>query len=86
MRIATWNINSVRLRINRVAAFAQANNPDIICLQETKVMDDLFPLEAVQEMGYPHVVRVVHTAPPVIGLTARICCADWPIWRTRRHP
>ena len=55
MRIATWNINSVRLRINRVAAFAQANSPDIICLQETKVMDDLFPLEAVQGMGYSHV-------------------------------
>lgn len=55
MRIATWNINSVRLRINRVADLAKANNPDVICLQETKVIDDLFPLEAVQEMGYPHV-------------------------------
>lgn len=55
MRIATWNINSVRLRINRVADLAKANNPDVICLQETKVVDDLFPLEAVQEMGYPHV-------------------------------
>jgi exodeoxyribonuclease-3 len=55
MRIATWNINSVRLRINRVADLAKANQPDVICLQETKVVDDLFPLEAVQEMGYPHV-------------------------------
>ena len=55
MRIATWNINSVRLRINKVAEFAKANNPDIICLQETKVVDDLFPLKAVLEMGYPHI-------------------------------
>ena len=55
MRIATWNINSVRLRINRVSEFAKANDPDVICLQETKVHDDLFPLEAVQEMGYPHI-------------------------------
>lgn len=54
MRIATWNINSVRLRINRVAEFAKANQPDVICLQETKVVDDLFPLEAVREMGYVH--------------------------------
>ena len=46
MRIATWNINSVRLRINKVAEFAKANDPDIICLQETKVVDDLFPLKA----------------------------------------
>ena len=55
MRIATWNINSVRLRINRVADLAKTCEPDVICLQETKVVDDLFPLEAVQEMGYPHV-------------------------------
>ena len=55
MRIATWNINSVRLRINRVAEFAAVNDPDIICLQETKVQNDLFPLDAVQAMGYPHV-------------------------------
>lgn len=55
MRIATWNINSVRLRINRVAELAKEHGPDVICLQETKVQDDLFPLEAVQEMGYPHV-------------------------------
>jgi len=55
VRIATWNINSVRLRINKVAEFAKANNPDIICLQETKVVDDLFPLKAVLEMGYPHI-------------------------------
>ncbi len=55
MRIATWNINSVRLRINRVATLAKENDPDVICLQETKVMDDLFPLEAIQEMGYSHV-------------------------------
>ena len=55
MRIATWNINSVRLRINRVADLAKTSDPDVICLQETKVVDDLFPLEAVQEMGYPHV-------------------------------
>jgi len=55
VRIATWNINSVRLRINRVADLAKTSDPDVICLQETKVVDDLFPLEAVQEMGYPHV-------------------------------
>lgn len=55
MRLATWNINSVRLRINRVAELAKTNAPDVICLQETKVQDDLFPLEAIQEMGYEHV-------------------------------
>ncbi len=55
MRLATWNINSVRLRINRIAELARTSELDVICLQETKVHDDLFPLKAIQEIGYPHV-------------------------------
>ncbi len=39
MRIATWNINSVRLRINMLADFAKKYQPDVIVLQETKVME-----------------------------------------------
>lgn len=55
MRLATWNINSVRLRIDRVAELAKTSEPDIICLQETKVIDDLFPADAIRDMGYPHI-------------------------------
>ena len=55
MRVATWNINSVRLRIDRIAEFAKTSKPDVICLQETKVMDDLFPADAVREMGFEHI-------------------------------
>ena len=39
MRLATWNINSVRLRINHVLRLIEEHNPDIICLQETKTPD-----------------------------------------------
>jgi exodeoxyribonuclease-3 len=55
MRIATWNINSVRLRIERVAKFAEEFQPDVLCLQETKVHDDLFPEKGIREMGFEHV-------------------------------
>ena len=44
MRIASWNVNSVRTRLEQVLAWLQAHQPDVLCLQETKVSDDLFPL------------------------------------------
>ena len=55
LTIATWNINSVRLRINLVARFATEWAPDVICLQETKCRDSEFPLSSFHKLGYPHV-------------------------------
>jgi exodeoxyribonuclease-3 len=54
MRIMTWNINSVRLRINQVLHVANECKPDIICLQETKTPDDKFPIRAFEDAGYHH--------------------------------
>jgi exodeoxyribonuclease III len=54
IRISTWNINSVRLRIELVARFAAEHAPDVLCLQETKCPDDQFPLAAVKAMGFGH--------------------------------
>lgn len=54
MRIATWNINSVRLRLPLLQAFVDQQSPDIICLQETKVVDDAFPRNEIAAMGYEH--------------------------------
>ena len=53
--IATWNINSVRLRIDLVARFLNENRPDVLCLQETKCPDGQFPLGAFAKLGYEHV-------------------------------
>jgi len=53
--ILTWNINSVRLRLPLLQKLIAENQPDIICLQETKCLDDVFPLKALQEAGYPHI-------------------------------
>ena len=57
LRIATWNINSMRLRFGLLAQLAEALDPDVICLQETKVPDELFPHEGLPALGYPHFVR-----------------------------
>ena len=48
IKVTTWNINSVRLRIDLVAKFIKAVRPDVLCLQETKCPDDAFPLQALQ--------------------------------------
>ncbi len=55
MRIITWNINSIRARINLLSKLAKQTNADIICLQETKTPDEKFPLQAVKDMGFNHV-------------------------------
>ena len=52
MRIATWNVNSVRTRLEQVLAWLAAERPEVLCLQETKVADELFPLAPFQALGY----------------------------------
>lgn len=52
IKVACWNINSVRLRINQAVDFIQNHNPDILCLQETKVVDDQFPEKPFRNLGY----------------------------------
>lgn len=54
MRIATWNINSVRIRIPLLKSLVEREKPDILCLQETKVVDELFPLADIQSLGFEH--------------------------------
>ena len=56
--IATWNINSVRLRVEVVKKFLRTADPDVLCLQETKTPDEFFPRDAFVEAGYPH--QLVH--------------------------
>ena len=55
LTITTWNINSVRLRIDSVARFVKAVRPDVLCLQETKCPDDRFPIKRFKRLGYEHV-------------------------------
>ena len=52
MRIATWNVNSVRQRLDSLKAWLAERNPDIVCLQEIKCVDEAFPHEVFEALGY----------------------------------
>jgi exodeoxyribonuclease III len=52
MRIATWNVNSIRQRMDSLLAWLAERKPDILCLQEIKCVDEAFPREAFEALGY----------------------------------
>ena len=52
LRLVTWNINSVRIRVDNVRRLVEEWSPDVVCLQETKTPDELFPREAFAALGY----------------------------------
>lgn len=58
LSIATWNINSVRLRMDLVERFVREHAPDVLCLQETKVENGSFPHGPLEKMGFVH--RAIH--------------------------
>lgn len=52
MKVATWNVNSLRVRLNHVLDWLNANQPDIVAMQETKVSDEHFPVDVFSGAGY----------------------------------
>jgi exodeoxyribonuclease-3 len=58
MDIATWNVNSLRAHLDHVLRWLDDKQPDVVCLQETKVVDELFPHEPLEQAGYVH--RAIH--------------------------
>jgi exodeoxyribonuclease-3 len=88
LRLVTWNINSVRLRIDNVRRLIGETAPDVLCLQETKTPDEFFPREAFEALGYRHMhvhgmkgyngvailSRVPFSAPATRGWCARADC------------
>ncbi len=52
MRIATWNVNSIKQRLDSACTWLAERKPDIVCLQETKCVDDAFPRQAFEALGY----------------------------------
>ncbi len=61
MRIATWNLNSIRARHDRLLAFLARQKPDVVCLQELKVVEERFPRQALADAGYQSVVNAQKT-------------------------
>ncbi|WP_282604809.1 exodeoxyribonuclease III [Pelagibius sp. Alg239-R121] len=54
VRLITWNVNSLRQRLDHLARITEEQSPQVVCLQETKVQNDDFPYDAIKSMGYEH--------------------------------
>ena len=52
MKIATWNVNSINVRMPQLLGWLENENIDVICFQETKTVDENFPLTALHDAGY----------------------------------
>nr|WP_184045905.1 exodeoxyribonuclease III [Roseospira visakhapatnamensis] len=74
MRLITWNVNSLRRRLDQVLRLLEEQTPDLLCLQETKVIDALFPAAALADAGYPH--QAVHGMPGYNGVAV---VSRWPL-------
>ena len=90
MKIASWNINSVRFRIEIVARFLREVEPDILCLQETKVVDQDFPFDRFKRLGYRHNVIHGQRMHHGVAILSRVPIVaddrfDWQANREARH-
>ena len=67
MKISTWNVNSIRVRLPHILAWLEQHRPDVLCLQETKVTDEDFPVAEFAQAGYAAVFsgqRPITVSPP----------------------
>jgi exodeoxyribonuclease-3 len=71
-RLATWNINSVRLRLDLVSRFVTAQRPDLICLQEIKCIDGKFPEFELRALGFPHIAVAGQTGYHGVAILSRL--------------
>jgi exodeoxyribonuclease-3 len=76
LSITTWNINSVRLRIDLVAKFLKAVHPHMLCLQETKCIDEKFPLKRFVRLGYPHIALNGQKGHHGVAIVSRLPLED----------
>jgi exodeoxyribonuclease III len=90
LKIASWNINSVRFRIDIVERFLRDEAPDILCLQETKASDDVFPHAPFRALGYDHFLLNGQKMHHGVAIISRIPLAqdarhDWQDNGEARH-
>ena len=80
-RIATWNVNSLRVRMDHVIAWLQGSEPDVLAVQETKITDENFPVAGFEQIGYYPVFSGQKTYNGVAILsktTATVVATDFP--------
>jgi exodeoxyribonuclease-3 len=71
MRIATWNVNSIKQRLDNLTAWLKEREPDVVCLQETKCVDAAFPRDEIEALGYNVTVHGQKTFNGVAVLSKR---------------
>ncbi|MEO8573599.1 MAG: exodeoxyribonuclease III [Pyrinomonadaceae bacterium] len=72
MKIATWNINSIKSRIDHVLKWCEINQPDVLCLQETKSVDEKFPYVKFRSVGYPHIEHLGERAYNGVAMISKL--------------
>ena len=90
LKIASWNINSVRFRLDIVERFLAEMAPDILCLQETKAENGVFPADAFKRLGYHHVITNGQKMHHGVAIVSRVPLAedhrhDWQANGEARH-
>ena len=78
LRVATWNINSVRLRADQVARFVREQAPDVVCLQEIKCREGEFPTQAFIDMGLPYLKIAGQKGSHGVAIASRLPLEDAP--------
>ena len=78
VRIASWNINSIRIRLELLHKFLRRFRPHVVCLQEVKCTAEQFPAQAVRDMGYPHIALHGQKGYHGVAILSRLPFAeDW---------
>ena len=90
LRLATWNVNSVRRRLVGLARLVKEFQPDVMCLQETKVEDVDFPAAAITKLGYPHQIIYGQKSYHGVAICSRVALSagkrrDWSGKSEARH-
>ncbi len=90
LTVSTWNINSVRFRIDIVEQFLKQEQPDVLCLQETKVIDGDFPETPFRALGYDQVIKHGQRMHHGVAIIARVPVVeddrfDWQANGEARH-
>ncbi|HEY7699938.1 MAG TPA: exodeoxyribonuclease III [Vicinamibacteria bacterium] len=90
MKILSWNVNSVRLRMRALARILEAHRPDVVCLQETKVQDGEFPFDRFRKLGFPHQALAGQKSYNGVAVLSRVpmtdvLVRDWCRRRDCRH-
>jgi exodeoxyribonuclease-3 len=71
LKLATWNVNSLRIRIPHLEKWAKKAKPDLVCLQETKTEDAEFPVAEIEALGFPHLAFIGEKSYNGVALLSR---------------